>query len=66
VLRGERDHDRWKFRSLRLVDGHCVSRGNFVQFPEIVCHYPVIEANRDLMFPYIYPRVVEGGQAREC
>jgi len=55
VLRGERNHHRWKFRSLRFVDRDRIRRGNFVQFPEIVFHYPVIEANRNLMFHYIYP-----------
>ena len=32
VLRCERDHHCRKRRSLRLVDGHRIRRGNFVQF----------------------------------
>jgi hypothetical protein len=54
VLRGQRDHHRWKFRSLRFVDGDGVSRGDFVQFPEIVFHRPVIEANHNLMIQWVY------------
>jgi hypothetical protein len=55
VLGSQRDHHRWKFRSLRLVDRDGISWGNFIQFTEIVFHNPVIEANHNLMLDCIYP-----------
>jgi hypothetical protein len=50
VLRAEGDQHRWKLRFLRLVDGDCVSWGDFIEFPEIVFHHfdPVIEADGEL------------------
>jgi hypothetical protein len=54
VLRGERDHHRSEFRSLRLVDRDRIRRGNLVQFAKIVLHHPVIDANPYLMLDRIY------------
>ncbi len=55
VLRGERDHHCRELRSLRLVDRDRVSQRNLVQFPEVVLHQPVVEADRDLLLDHIDP-----------
>ena len=50
VLHGHRNHHRRELRALRLVDGHRVGQGDFVQLSEFVWHQPVVEADRKLLF----------------
>ena len=44
----------WELRSLRFVDCDRVSRGNFVEFAEIVFHHPVIKTDHNLMLHRVY------------
>src|SRR5205823_144082 len=53
VLRGERYHHRRKLRPLRLVDGNRVTQRDFIQFPEVVLHKPIIKADRNLMLDWV-------------
>ncbi len=55
VLRGERDHYCRELRSLRLVDRDRVSQSDLVQFPKVVFHQSLVEADRDLMLNRIDP-----------
>ena len=48
MLRGQRDHDRRELRSLRLVDRDGVGQRNLIEFPEVVNHFSLVEAHRDL------------------
>src|ERR1035437_3405309 len=49
VLRGKRNHNCRKLRSLRLVDRDRVSQRNLVQFAEVVFDQSLVEAHGDLL-----------------
>jgi len=49
VLHGQWDHHCRKIGPVRLVDRYRISEANLVQFPEVILHQPVIEADRQLL-----------------
>ena len=55
MLHGQWDHYDGKLRRLRLVNADRIRQRDFVQFPVIVFHQSVIEANRNLLLNWINP-----------
>lgn len=56
LLRGERgDNYRREIRTLRLMDRHRISQRHLVPFADAMFHYPVVEADRELLPDRINP-----------
>jgi undecaprenyl pyrophosphate synthase len=43
MLHCHRNHDWWKFRTLRPVNGHRLGQRDFIKLTEVIRHQPVVE-----------------------
>lgn len=50
MLGRQGDDDNRELATLRLVDGDGVRQGYFVQFPEIINYFTLVELNQNLTF----------------